>query len=295
MSTIPTIRVAPGKVALFLGALVALVLLLGLPAPIFRHVLGHDYVRGFLPFAEQAFDLNEESNVPTWLGSVLLLLCSIALLGVGLAERTLGRRYANHWLGLAAIFVVLSLDETATFHERAGWALRQMFDLSGALYFGWVTIGAAFVLVVGLLYLRFLWHLPSRTRSLFILAGVVFVGGALGLELVQGNYADIWGDEVYGRSVTRILLTYTEEVMEMAGCVILIYGALDYHRRQIGPVQLAATGVGTAGIEQGGARAWGAPQSTGDRPRGPTPRRRRGDGRSPAGSTPMPSNDGGRD
>ncbi len=35
---------------------------------------------------------------------------------------------------------------------------------------------------------RFLWRLPARTRMLMVLAGVTFVAGAVGMELVGREF-----------------------------------------------------------------------------------------------------------
>ena len=61
---------------------------------------------------------------------------------------------------------------------------------------------------------------------LFIIAGCLYVSGALGMEMVGGNYRDMVGevDLNYG------LITSFEETLEMAGIILFIYGLLDYLR-----------------------------------------------------------------
>jgi len=47
--------------------------------------------------------------------------------------------------------------------------------------------------VIGLAYLKFVWALPKRTRLHFIMAGVIFLTGALGVEMLGAREADLYG------------------------------------------------------------------------------------------------------
>jgi len=78
--------------------------------------------------------------------------------------------------------------------------------------------------VTGLAYLKFLLHLPRKTRDLFLLAGSIYVGGALGMEMVCGYYADAVGQRnlIYG------LMASVEEILEMVGVIVFIYALLSY-------------------------------------------------------------------
>ena len=49
------------------------------------------------------------------------------------------------------------------------------------------------VMGVGLCYLRFLLQLERRTRLLFVAAGALFVGGALGMEMIAGIVVESYG------------------------------------------------------------------------------------------------------
>lgn len=53
------------------------------------------------------------------------------------------------------------------------------------LYFAWVIPYAVFAVVVAVAFVRFLGHLPSRTRLGFLVSGGLYVSGALGLELLE--------------------------------------------------------------------------------------------------------------
>jgi hypothetical protein len=105
------------------------------------------------------------------------------------------------------------------------------------MYFAWVIPYALAVLVIGVLYLRFVWSLAARTRALFICAGSVYLAGALGFESVGGWYFSLHGEI---EDLTYSLLVAAEEFLEMSGIILFIYALLDYLRDQLagGPLRI---------------------------------------------------------
>jgi hypothetical protein len=69
------------------------------------------------------------------------------------------------------------------------------------------------VLLFAVMYLKFLFHLPTQTRWRFIIAGLVYVGGAAGVDIPEGYYEALYGTE----TMTYSLLVTLEESLEMAG------------------------------------------------------------------------------
>jgi hypothetical protein len=164
-----------------------------------------------------ALSLSYEANLPTWYSSGLLWTAALGL--AGCAWREPGRDRA-WWWGLAAIFMLLSLDESIELHEHLGGA-----ELHGVLYFSWVVPGALLTAAFCAAYLRFWWRLPPPTRRGFAWAFAIYVGGALGMELPLGAWFERYGDETLGYAV----LDFVEESLEIAGLsvfLIAIYGHL---------------------------------------------------------------------
>lgn len=213
-----TLHVYASQIVRALGWIIAALAALSLLGSFSTHALGHGRLLGFVP----EFNLNTENNVPTYFSS-FLLLASSALLAVIAHVQTPSSHYRRHWIGLAVIFLFLSIDEMASFHERLVEPMRGLLDAGGWLYYAWVIPGIAFVLLFGLVYLRFWFDLPSRPRRLFSLAGLTYVAGAIGLELVGGWYVDL-----YERNFTYELITTVEETLEMAGIAIFAYALLVY-------------------------------------------------------------------
>src|SRR5918992_5540944 len=153
------------------------------------------YVWGDVKLLEplRLFDVGDERSIPTWFESILFLLCSILLAVVAVAKKQRNDRYSLHWSVLSIILLLLSLDEVASIHEAIGQQSERLLHIptgltpSGAISFFWVVPGAIFALIVLLAYLRFLADLPRSTRRLFLFAGVLFVLGALGLEMLTAQ------------------------------------------------------------------------------------------------------------
>lgn len=150
------------------------------------------------------FNVDVEESFPTWFSSAALLLCAV-LLGI-VAHHRRTERFARHWWGLALGFVALSADEIVGVHEA----------LNTALSFPWTIPAAIATALAGLAYLPFLRHLDRSTRRRFILAGIIYVGGAVGIEQVQEWFVSDADSFAYA------LWTAAEEGAEMAGTVLLL-------------------------------------------------------------------------
>ena len=211
------IAVDPRGVARGLAAVMAAIASLSLAGQFFKHALGHDYLFGFVPL----FDLNGERNVPAWFSSSMLLLCALLLAAVARSEGKGGGRDVTRWRVLSAIFLLMSVDEAVQIHEQTIGPLRSVFGTGGIFHYAWSIAGLVFVLVFAAAYLPFVARLDAPTRRLFVAAGGLYVGGALGVEFVQG-----WHDGLYGVDGTTALITTVEEVLEMSGIVVFVYALL---------------------------------------------------------------------
>jgi hypothetical protein len=174
-------------------------------------------------FLHMIFDLEGEMTLPRWYASSLLLLCSFTLTGVAAFKSQTGDRYRYHWAGLAVIFLGMSIEESVDTHGAVSREMTTIFDTGIVLTHPWVVPAAALTFIVGMLYIRFLRDLESRFRRLFVLAGGLYIGGALGLEFIEAAY-----DSVFGDDFVYILMVTIEEALEMAGAIVLLYAALTY-------------------------------------------------------------------
>lgn len=192
--------------------------------------LGHNRVYGLIPL----FDFNIEKNIPTLYSSFSLIVASILLWFISSSQRRMSLPYIP-WLGLAIIFLFLSIDEFASIHERFTVPVRESLNTSGLLFYAWVIpygVGLAVFLIV---YFKFLINLPKRIMFLFIISGSIFVAGAVGFELLGGRQS-----EIYGNTNLTYALYYTcEEFCEMLGIVVFIYSLLMYIAGQFKPLAIS--------------------------------------------------------
>jgi len=212
--------ISPRRIALIITVVVVCLTLASLAGQYSKYILGHDTLKGFVRLS----DVNHEANIPTWYSSSALLFCSLLLARIASAKKIEGAGYVVHWSALSLIFAFLSLDETASIHEMGTIPLQSMLSANGFFYFAWIIPGAGFVLIVVLAYLRFLAHLPRPTRRLFLAAGALFVGGAIGVEAFGGRHIFLYG----GHSMTYAMIVTLEEFLEMLGIVVFIYALTSY-------------------------------------------------------------------
>ncbi|MBL4681459.1 MAG: hypothetical protein JKY88_12150 [Pseudomonadales bacterium] len=160
----------------------------------------------------QLFELDEENNIPTWFSSFLLLNNAFFLWiiaeshykGFRAAENSVDH-YRIHWRVLAFGFLVLAIDETAGLHETFHTAIDT----------NWAIFGGILVALVGLAFIPFLLSLPRTIAAWFVLAGAIFIGGAIGIEYLS---KDMDEDSMsYGFAVA------VEEGMEMLGALLFLF------------------------------------------------------------------------
>jgi hypothetical protein len=167
----------------------------------------------------QRFSVDREMTVPAWLSTVLLFVIAQALWALArLSAHSARRRWSKHERALAAIFVYLSIDELTAIHEQAIAPMQDAFGLEGALAFGWVLIAVPLVAVLALLMARYLRALPADVRPWFLLSGVLYVGGAAGVEMLGGL---LWSSGDADTSA-YVVVTAVEEGLEMAALVLFL-------------------------------------------------------------------------
>ena len=165
--------------------------------------------------------LSYEHNVPTWFASSLLLACALA---AGAIAREAGR-WRRHWWGVTAVFAYASLDEAAELHEHLGGHL----ETGGLLYFDWVIPAVAILGVLAAVFLPFMRGLPAATRRRLVVAGAIFLGGAVAMELPLGWWVERAGPDGLGYA----LIDWIEETLELCGASLALV-ALVAHRQEAG-------------------------------------------------------------
>ena len=184
--------------------------------------LGLNYPNDYL-LTISLLDFDSEKNFPTYF-STLILLANACLLGfIGFCHKSSKEKYWA-WFGLSAIFLFLSMDEFILFHEHLIIPFRSALNMSGVFYYAWIIPYGIGTILIGIIYLKFMMQLPKPVLKLFILAAVLFLFGAIGMEAFSGLYA-------YNHGTTSLAygIMYTfEELLEMAGSITFINVLLLY-------------------------------------------------------------------
>jgi hypothetical protein len=172
------------------------------------------------------FNLDRELNFPTWYSALMLVSCGLLLATIAKGKEIEGDRYYPQWRFLSIIFYFLALDELVSIHEILIIPeLAEILHLPGFLGQIWVIPGAIFVLWLFKKYWVFINYLPPRSRWHFLLAGTLYVGGALVMEAIGGQLFAALRNRT---NLIYALVANVEEVMEMMGLVVFIYGLLFY-------------------------------------------------------------------
>ncbi|HSK04211.1 MAG TPA: hypothetical protein VK932_23320 [Kofleriaceae bacterium] len=196
-------------------AVVAAISALGLAVELW-HARSHDpVIEVLLP----RLSLSYEHNVPTWLASSLLLACALAAGAIARGAAS----WRRHWWGVTGVFGYASLDEAIQLHEHLGGHL----EAGGVLYFDWVIPAAAILAVLAVVFLPFVRALPAVTRRRLVIAGAIFLGGAVAMELPLGWWTERAGTDSLGYGV----IDWIEETLELVGSSLALV-ALVAHRQE---------------------------------------------------------------
>lgn len=208
--------------ALLYGVITTL-LLLSLSFGLFNEYFPNIPGGGWL---QQATDLDGEANVPTLFSMGLLLVSSALSFLIARTESSSGAvpSRSGYWRLLSVLLLLMAADELLMFHETVGGFLDRVFHVAGV--YTWVLPGALLVVWFIQFFLRFFRSLPGTVRTSLLLSLLLFVGGAVGVEVLEGLNRSVTGE--FG--LRGLLLTNMQETLEMLGAAVLLKTLLVYIR-----------------------------------------------------------------
>jgi len=180
------------------------------------------------------FSFDGEKNIPSFFSTINFLLSAACLFLIsGHIKRSDKPLHHRKWYLLGFIFVWLAMDELLSIHELIGkptiaflkFLLQQ--DNLGALHFGWFVPYLIILALIGLYFIKFVFSLPASTLKGMVVAGVVFLTGAVGMEVV-GGYVSAGGGEA---SILYKVCYTLEEALEMLGIILFIHTLVRYMER----------------------------------------------------------------
>lgn len=169
------------------------------------------------------FNIALEHNVPTFYASLLLLFNGFLFLSLWRLSSTL-QEGKNVWLLLSLVFFFLAVDEFAMLHELLIVPVRRSLNVGGILFFAWTIPYTVAVIALAVPVTPVLWKLNGRFKLLFGGAAVMYLGGAIGVEMLGGRYYESSNEEV---DLTYRLFQTVEELLEFGGLILLVYTLLE--------------------------------------------------------------------
>ncbi len=199
-------RVTSRELGRWLVIAVAIVSGLGLGVELWGARAHGDLVEALVP----RLSLSYEANVPTWFASTLLFTCALAAGAIAREATT----YRGHWWGVVGVFAYASLDEAIGLHEHLGGHV----NTGGILYFDWVIWAVAILAVTAIIFLPFVRALAPASRTRLVIAGAIYLTGAVGMELPLGFVTERLGTH----NLAYALVDWVEETLEMIGASLAL-------------------------------------------------------------------------
>ena len=194
---------------------------------------GFGSVYGFVDF----FDLANEGNLPTFFSTWQLLLCAGVMAVIAAVRLDQRDPYRWHWATLSVLTFYLAADEAAGIHELLIRPIHQLLPsmTTGLLYWAWVIPALIGIAIAALAYFRFAMNaIPRDIRTQLIIAVVIFITGAVVIEMFEAAHFQLHGQE----NMTYAVYVLFEETFEMLGELIALNALIRYWIREVGPIGL---------------------------------------------------------
>jgi len=239
-----TFTIRPGRAAAILVVISLTFVALSLTGQYLRLFPNSYHISGplqefFLDLFIQKFDVNTESNIPTYYNTLILVIIAVLAFVIASVKRAQKDKYRNEWFLLAIVFLIMSIDEASVIHEKFSILLKSMPNVDGLFAYKWVIGGIFVVLVLGLLFLRFFLHLDNRNKILLFLSSAIYLTGALGSEMISGRYQAMYGT----KNFTYSAMTTFEESFEWFGITLMIFTLLTYMQAHLSEIQFILPGT----------------------------------------------------
>lgn len=214
------IQLSPRSITVILSLVAAGLVSLSTIGQFIAYFTGHNNLYGLIPL----FFVDAELNIPTFFSSLLLLIASQLLLTIWVLERRKPRAHAIMWLVLSVGFLLMAADEALSLHEALMVPTRQVFGegIYHTFHFPWIVPATFLVMILIPFFLKFLMRLERSTRTVFLIAGVIYLTGAIGFEYLGGLYAEHHGIQ----NLTYSMIATVEESLEMTGVIVFIWALL---------------------------------------------------------------------
>ena len=215
------VKLTPRRVTALLAFFAAGIVAVHVTTLVCMYGFGHDNVLGLTTL----FDVDGERNVPSFF-SFTIIMFDVALLAFIAVHQPRGTRpHRAYWAGLAAVFTYLAFDEGFELHERVARFAGTRVHASDLSVYLWLAPYAVGCLAFLIIYARFLKQLPREDRLNILLAGIVYVAGAAGAEVIAALYMHVYHTQ---QAIGYDIESAIEESLEMTGIILFVYALLRY-------------------------------------------------------------------
>lgn len=170
------------------------------------------------------FNFDSEINIPTWFSSSKLLI--LFFLSLTYATLIRDKYHSRLYLAMSAVFLFFSADEAASIHESLTLLFQKasVYSPLPNAHGIWIFIYPAAVLALAVTFRKgvVLFFQEEVGRAIFILGGVVFVGGGIGFEVI-GYFIET---EQSRESTAYLMEVSLEESFELLGQSLMILGLM---------------------------------------------------------------------
>ena len=164
----------------------------------------------------EILNMDREFNLPTLFAVLLFIVSSFLFKRISLSK---GKGHSSDWALLSKIFVFLAFDEAFQIHEIFIFPSLRPY-IHPSLGSTWV-IPYGILLIVGICRFKyFLKRIPRDTSLRIMQSGLVYVLGAIGMEMV-GSFA-VRSGLIRLHSFQYGVITGVEELLELSGLILLI-------------------------------------------------------------------------
>ncbi|RZV49376.1 MAG: hypothetical protein EX270_12765 [Pseudomonadales bacterium] len=197
----------------------------------FRHINRNWEAGSAIKYWLVQFDLARENALASWYSSLLLLLVACMSLVCFIVDRNeqksrRGQILAFGWLFFAVTFLLLSLDEAGSLHERLG--MLASLNPFGDYVPGWVDLFAIPIGIAAVFMAAFSWfHVGSnRLAMVFMFVGIFLLVTVPFQEKIEiALWHSAQSRDLWQRPVLHILF---EEGAEIFGILSLLVAILLY-------------------------------------------------------------------
>lgn len=131
------------------------------------------------------FDLGEENSFGNFFSAMMLAFTALISALIAYRHQSQGARLWLIWSFATLALAGMAIDEGAMLHDRLSRPIQERLQTSGVFYIGWTLPYLFLVFAAVFAGLPLLRSLPPRTRIRLIVAAALYVGAAMGMEMIE--------------------------------------------------------------------------------------------------------------